>query len=42
MLFWQIAVMFALFAYVACVIFLFEDRSVKYEEPFSMQCSIII
>ena len=37
-LFWQIAVMFALFAYVCCLMILFEDRSIKYAEAFSMRC----
>ena len=35
-LFWQIVVM------SACLMILFEDRSVKYAEAFSMQCLIII
>ena len=37
-LFWQIAVMFALLAYVCFLMILFEDRSIKYAEEFSMQC----
>ena len=37
-LFWQIAVMVALFAYVCLLMILFEDRSIKYAEAFSMQC----
>ena len=41
-LFWQISVIVALFAYVACLMFLFVDRSIKYAEAFSMQCLIII
>ena len=28
----------ALFAYVACLMILFEDRSIKYAEVFSMEC----
>ena len=38
-LFWQIAVMFALFA---CLMILFEDSSIEYAKEFSMQCQIII
>ena len=41
-LFRQIAVMFALFAYIACLMILFEDRSIKYAEAFSIQCWIIM
>ena len=36
-LFRQIAVMFALFAYVCSLMILFEDRTIKYAEAFSMQ-----
>ena len=37
-LFWQIAVMVALFALFACLMILIEDRSIKYAEAFIMQC----
>ena len=41
-LFWQIAVMLHCLHMFACLMILFEDRSIKYAETFSIQCWIIM
>ena len=37
-LFWQIAVCLHCLHMFACLMILFEDRTIKYAEKFSMQC----